>query len=634
MKLRISRFFSTGMCAFFTLLSTHGYAQKPHQDFIQAERIAWSGNYNKFKQALDELDHPLKPYVEMTFYKRHPKLKYESEIAQFLSVYDHTPLDWPVRKSWLNYLKRRDKKALFINHFQETTNADLKCTYLQFQLDLGAPKKAILDQVEPLWVVGKSQPKACDKLFSQWQKAGYRSQELIWQRITKAAQGGQTSLIKYLKTLLPRHESYLADLYVAVRRDPSASAGLYRYKKRSQKESEIAVYGVRRLIWRDPKLALRAWDKLQGMFEFSQAQKDSVAYRFALALASKGHEQARFWLNKVPVELQDVKLRQWLMSNMLKEQDWEGIAALFTGMDNLSNGQTYWLGYSYDKRGDSRKATALWQQLAGKRDYYGFLAAARLNLPPSMNAQSLDVDEQTLETVSQAPGFKRAKALYELDRFTQARREWNYLTNTSSTQEKLAASILAADLDWYDSTIYTLAQIKAWNYVDLRFPMAFDTLFERYSERNRVDLAWSYAVARRESSFAPDARSSADAYGLMQILPSTARYVAKKRVSKQQLMKPSTNIRLGTDYLEYLKRKTKGNEILATASYNAGYHRVKRWIPGEAMPAELWIELIPYKETRDYVKNVMAYRQVYHTKLGREGNVLAGILDMSIGGNR
>jgi soluble lytic murein transglycosylase len=117
----------------------------------------------------------------------------------------------------------------------------------------------------------------------------------------------------------------------------------------------------------------------------------------------------------------------------------------------------------------------------------------------------------------------------------------------------------------------------------------------------------------------------------MQLLPSTAKYVNnRKRVAKNRLYHPATNIRLGTSYLEYLKRKNAGNEVLATASYNAGYHRIKRWLPSEAMPAELWIELIPYRETRDYVKNVMAYRQVYHTRLGRDGNILASILDMKI----
>jgi soluble lytic murein transglycosylase len=455
-------------------------------------------------------------------------------------------------------------------------------------------------------------------------------QSLIWQRITKSAQGGQVTLLPYLKTLLPQKEAYLADLYLAVRRDPSAAAGLYRFKKRTLKEAEIAIYGVKRLIWRDQKLALRAWHKLQNMFAFSQSQKDSVAYRFALALASKGHDDARFWLNKVPENLQDTKLRQWMMANMLQTQDWAGIVALFTGISSLSNGQQYWLAYSLNKRGEPEKAKPLWQSLAQKRDYYGFLAAARLNMPISLNNELLDVPTPILNKVSQAPGFLRAKALYELERYTSARREWNYLTNTSSHNEKLAASILATDLDWYDSAIRTLAEIKAWNYVDLRFPMAFEELFTRYSKRNHVDLAWSIAISRRESSFAPDAVSHANAHGLMQLLPSTARYVSKQKVSKQQLYKPAMNIRLGTDYLEYLKKKNGGNEILATASYNAGYHRIKKWLPKEGIPAELWIELIPFKETRNYVKNVMAYRQVYHTKLGREGNILAPILNMKI----
>ncbi|RRS07328.1 lytic transglycosylase [Pseudoalteromonas sp. J010] len=612
-------------------VSCLGAAQSTHDEFKQAERIAWSGNYNNFTAAVAQLDHPLKPYVEMAFYQRHPRLKYQQEIQHFLTIYEHTPLEWPVRSAWLEYLKRHKKKARFIEFYRETSDVELKCTYLSYQLDLGAPKKAILDQVADIWTVGKSQPRACDGLFRAWQKAGYRTSERVWQRVSNAAQSGQTSLLDYLQKLLPKHEAYLAQLYKTVRQDPSAAAGLYRFKKRTVKESEIAVYGVRRLIWRDPDLALRAWQKMQNMFSFSQQQKDSVAYRFALALASKGHKDARFWLNKVPKSLQDKKLLQWLMSNMLKEQDWEGISALFVGHEQLSNAQQYWLAFSLSKRGDIAGANAIWQQLAKERDYYGFLAAARLGLPVSLNELPLEIDAAIVDQVSQAPGFKRAKALYELERYTQARREWNYLTNTSSKDEKLAASVLAAEFDWYDSTIFTLAQIKAWDYVDLRFPMAFKDLFSKYSKRHRVDLAWSIAIARRESSFAPDARSSADAHGLMQLLPSTAKYVNnRKRVTKKRLYQPATNIRLGTSYLEYLKRKNAGNEILATASYNAGYHRIKRWLPSEAMPAELWIELIPYKETRDYVKNVMAYRQVYHTRLGRDGNILADILEMKI----
>lgn len=600
--------------------------------FLDAEKKVRYGDYQDFKMAISNLDHPLKPYVEKVYWQRHPDIKHQAEIEDYLTIYQHTPLEWPVRKAWLSYLEKHNKKAAYIRNYRETSNTELTCTYLNYQLDLGAPEKAIFNQVTDLWTVGKSQPKACDGLFSLWRKKGYMSKEAVWQRVTMAAEGGTQSLLPYLKTLLPSNEGYLADLYLKVRRDPSAAAGLYRYKNKSVKEGQIALYGVKRLIWRDKELALKAWEKLEQIFTYSDAAKADVYYTFALSLASSGHKQASFWLNKVPKDRQDSKLIQWQLGNMLKTQDWEGIAAFFTGKDNLSLGQQYWLAYSYAKRGEQQKADAIWKTVAANRDYYGFLAAARLGLPVDLNNQPLVVDQALVNKVKNAPGYKRAKAFYELERFTSARREWNYLTNTSSDEEKLAASILSTELGWHDSTIFTLAKIKAWDNVEQRFPFAFQDVFERYSKRSKIDVAWSIAIARRESSFAPDARSSANARGLMQLLPSTADYVNKGSVSSRRLYQPQTNIRLGTRYLQYLKKKNHGNEILATASYNAGYHRIKRWLPDEAIPAELWIELIPYRETRDYVKNVFAYRQVYHTRLHREGNILAPLLEMKMGG--
>ncbi|WOC26325.1 transglycosylase SLT domain-containing protein [Pseudoalteromonas sp. N1230-9] len=607
-------------------------ANDKHDAFLKAEKKARYGDYDDMKEAANGLDHPLKPYVEKAYWQRNPSLKHQTEIENYLNVYRNTPLEWPVRKAWLNYLKQYNKKAAYIRNYRETSNNELTCPYLSFQLDLGAPKEAIMNQVSDLWVVGHSQPKECDTLFSLWKKEGYQTQERIWQRVSLAAEGGTSSLLPYLKSLLPKDEQYLADLYLKVRKDPSASAGLYRFKKKTAKEGQIALYGVKRLVWRDKELALRAWEKLEKMFVYTEEQKADVYYNFALSLASSGHKQARFWLNKVPKERQTTKLMQWQLANMLELQDWSGIVAFFTGKENLSLGQQYWLAYSLNQRGEVEDARALWQKIAKERDYYGFLASARLGIPVSLNNQQLQISDKLQLEVANAPGFKRARALYELERYTSARREWNYLTGTSTKEEKLAASILAAELDWYDSTIYTLAQIKEWDYVDLRFPFAFKDVFESYSNRNHIDMAWSIAISRRESSFAPDARSHANAYGLMQLLPSTAKYINRSTVSRRKLFHPKTNIRLGSEYLKYLKKKNRGNEILATASYNAGYHRIKRWIPEQAMPAELWIELIPYTETRNYVKNVFAYRQVYHTRLGRDGNVLAPILDMKMGG--
>ncbi len=602
------------------------------KDFLEAEKIAWAGDYRGFKSATAALDHPLLPYVEMAYWKRHPRMKHQAEIESFLNIYQSTPLEWPVRKAWLNYLAKHDKKAEYIRNYRDTDNVELRCHYLSFQLALGAPEKAILGQVSELWIEGHSQPKQCDGLFSKWRKAGNMTNERVWQRLTAAAQDGQHSLIPYLKTLLPAKQQYLADLYYQVRRDPSAAAGLYRYKHKSGRESEIAVYGIKRLIWREPELALKAWDKLEKMFTFTEAQKEDVYYRFALALASKQHPEAVFWLNKVPVHLQDAKLMQWQLANLLQRKDWAGIVAFFTGKEGLNLGQKYWLAYGLEQLGKKLEAIVIWRELAKERDYYGFLSAARLGLPVSLNEKTLKVPPSLLAKVENAPGFRRAKALYELKRYTDARREWNYLVDTSSDAEKLAAAQLAAGLDWYDSAIVTLAQIEAWDYIDLRFPDAFQDLFKRFSERSKIDMSWSMAIARRESSFAPDARSHADAHGLMQLRPSTAKYVNKGNIAVRRLYQPTTNINLGTRYLQYLKRKNHDNEVLATASYNAGYHKISKWIPDQPLPAELWIELIPYRETRDYVKNVFAYRQVYHAKLGNQDNLLAPLLEMQIGG--
>ena len=616
------------LCSSF-ITGTALSASAVHDDFIAAEKVAKSGNKKRYQQTLSELVHPLKPYVEMTYLEKYPYLSNEPDIKRFLEVYEGTPLSWRVRESWLENLARLNKKAKFIEYFKETSNSELTCLNLRYQLDLGAPSAAVLKQVTPLWVVKKSQPKACDSLFRKWQKQGYLTPERVWERLTLVAQKGQHSLIPYLKTQLPKQEQYLADLYYAVRKDPSAAAGLYRFKKHTAKESEIVVYGLKRLIWRDPDLALRAWDKHLENMPFSDAQKESVYYSFALSLASKQHKEAKFWLNKVPKDQHDKSLKQWQLTNLLQQSDWPGIVAYFIDKE-LDNSQQYWLAYALKEQGKEAESEALFQTLAQKRDYYGFLAAARLQLPVSLQEQPIIVDDAVKQSVAKAPGYLRAKAFFELERFTSARREWNYLVNTSTEEEKLAAALLAHEMDWHDSVIITLAQIERYHHLDLRFPLAYESLFERYSKRSNIDVSWSYAIARRESSFSPTASSSAGAYGLMQLLPSTASYINKGSISRRKLYDPKLNIRLGTDYLKYLKRKAKGNEVVATASYNAGYHRVAKWLPKEGIDFDLWVEGIPYRETRDYVKNVYAYRQVYHTRFGKNENLFTDLVKMKI----
>jgi soluble lytic murein transglycosylase len=608
---------------------TYSTENTSHKAFLSLEKKAKKSNKKTFYKAFNNTDHPLKPYAEATYLARNPRLANTSEINRFLRTYQGTPLEWKVRTQWLEYLQKKDRKAMYIKAYKPTKNAVINCTYLTYQLQLGAPKKAIFSQVDELWNVAKSQPKECDLLFGLWRKAGNLDQTLLWQRITQVSEKGDTSLLPYLGKLMPANERYLAELYRKVRQDPSAAAGLYRYTNRSEKEAQIALYGVKRLVWRDRDLALKAWPKLNKMFVYSDQQKQALYYDFALALAAGKHPKARFYLNKVAPQKHDKKLMQWQLSTLLRAQDWHGIIAYSIGKE-VNNSYQYWLAYAYEKTNKKQKAQQLWSELSTKRNYYGFLSASRLNRAVALENKAPVVNQDAQKLVAGHPAFKRATALYELDRFYSARREWNYLIAGSTKEEQLAAASLASAMGWHDRVIRVMSQLGEYNVLDYRFPTPYSEQFTRFSRRNKIDQDWAYAISRRESSFASDAHSSAGAIGLMQLLPSTAGYVNKAKVSRNQLKKPSVNIRLGTQYLDYLKKKSKGNEVIATASYNAGYRKVKSWLPKEAVDFDIWVEGIPYRETREYVKNVYAYRQVYSSRRGNTENLFDELLAMKI----
>ena len=221
--------------------------------------------------------------------------------------------------------------------------------------------------------------------------------------------------------------------------------------------------------------------------------------------------------------------------------------------------------------------------------------------------------------------------MFAIGRFHHARQEWNYWLSKLNKRDKLVASKIANEMQWYDRAIFTLAKVGYLDDVDLRFPLGFEDEIKHYAGDQKINSAWAFAIARRESSFMSDANSSAGAKGLMQIMPGTAKQLARKTVSNQYLFDAKNNIKLGTKYLRKLLDRHDGNSVLATAAYNAGPHRVKTWLKNaESLPADVWIETIPYKETREYVKSVLAYQQIYQHKVGQTASLFDQIIAMNI----
>ena len=604
--------------------------------FIQAERLAHTPNSRVFKTLMKQLEgYPLKPYVELKTLSKFPFMANKKQIERFLAKYESSPLDRPLRQKWLIYLAKHKQPELFSHFYRDTGNTALNCRYAEMLLQKDSSNAQAFELAENLWVVGKSQPNDCDALFKQWQKAGKRTSELVWKRISLAADGGNHTLIPYLKTLLPKDQQYLADLWLKVRRSPSQVSRLSNFPaKYSDKETEIMVYALKRLISNNRDLALRSWAKLSKKFTFSPSQHKQISHRFAIFLALADHPQTEIWLEKATNFEPDTALLRWHLAHVLRQKNWQHVLDVIDFVpDEIAHGNVfqYWKARAYEKLGAQSLANEGLQKLSKQRHYYGFLASGKLSEMASLNDNPLLIAQEDMDELAALPSAQRAFEFRKLGRSLSARREWIFLQSQITQPQKLTAAVLASQKNWHDQAIFGFSKAGYLDDLSRRFPMPFDSQLQNNAKKNNIDVAWAYAIIRRESSFMPDAASHAGALGLMQVMPGTARYLTKKKVKRKTLFNPNKNVELGTQYMRYLMDKMDNNPILVTASYNAGWRRVKQWQPEKGkMPLDLWIETIPFKETRNYVKAVLAYQQIYSQHLGGTENLFKALATMEM----
>lgn len=592
--------------------------------FVRAEKRVWQMNNADLADAVDEIgDYPLIPYLIERKLSDNPKLSDLAQVRVFLDAYEGTPLGRKLRRNWLKYLAKRNRASLFIEFYKPTSNASLACTFLDFQITQGIEIMKMFDQIASLWTVGKSQPKQCDRIFDLWIKADQLTEDLVLLRIQKAADGGRHTLIPYLRKLLPDNKQYLADLWHKTRRDPSIVRKTeFFIGKYPLIESEIMSYGLSRLIWRDQMLAMRTMEEAETKMTFTQTQKAKVYGKFGVKLAIDNHQESEKWLLKAAEAGDDAEVMRWHLAYLLRQQDWARIILLIENaapQKVSGNEYSYWLARAYEQLDRPQDAKVLYQQLAKHRHYYGFLASARVDQPFQLEYSPVNVPSATIEKTISLASSQRAYELRQLGRHYEARREWRHTQGLLKDEDKLASSVISSAWEWHDQAIFTFSREGYLDDVVRRFPIAFEEVILREAKKNKIDPEWAFAIARRESSFMPDAVSPANARGLMQVLPSTAKYLEKRRISSSQLLDVEVNAKIGNKYLRYLMDKLNNNSILATASYNAGWRRVRQWLPeNEALESDIWVELIPYKETRNYVKAVMAYKQIYSAQLNNQ----------------
>ncbi|MDV6316497.1 transglycosylase SLT domain-containing protein [Idiomarina sp. HP20-50] len=603
--------------------------------FRQAEYAAKRGRLNEYRLLLDKLEgYPLVPYLELARLEQIGYLANEDRVLAFLKKYDKTPLEWQLRQPWLTYLANQEKHARFIRDFRFPGTLSHQCQFIESQRETGLDDGSFRRKVDAIWKHGFSLPSECNPILEEWEALGARTSEKVWERLQLAAEDGDPTLIPYLTGLLPELQQYLGEFYHKVSYSPAAIESSHWFKGRYPlKEAEIATFALTKLIWRDESIALRSFAQLSKQLSFTQQQQERIAKEFAVALSLESHPEARIWHDRVPVNELNQRVLQWRLAVYLKDKDYDGLRDAIQNLPaaiQQGNQWRYWLARSQEVTGNVLAAQSIYEDLSDERHYYGFLASARLQKPISLEREKLEVSVVQLEQIRNHPSVQRAYELIQLERWVDARREWNHLLTQLSGEEHKVAAYLASEWGWHDQAIWTLAQIGHFDAVGIRFPLAYQDILGRASQAAGIDKNWAMAITRRESAFRHDAYSSAGARGLMQILPSTAKQLDSTNSSWRRLNDPSVNVRLGTHYLSRLKHRFENNWLLATASYNAGYYNVREWLPDEPVYADEWVETIPYYETRDYVKAVLSYQQIYRMLNGNEDNLFKQVIDMTI----
>jgi len=413
-------------------------------------------------------------------------------------------------------------------------------------------------------------------------------------------------------------------LLVDVAQKPELLNQPSRFIPADEPMSDIVSLGLRRLARQDPDKAMALLDGYASTMHFSRDETVAIAREIGLTLAKRVDSRALDMMTQYDPELRDDTVSEWRLRLLLRLGRWDDAYQLTRRLPESlasTNRWRYWQARSLElAQPQNPEALTLYKHLARERDFYGFLAADRSQSPYSLANKPLVLSQALINKVRNTPGVRRALEFHARGQIVDGRREWYHVSRHFSRDEMVAQAKLAYDLKWYFPAIRTISQAKYWDDLDIRFPMAHRDTLVREAKVRGLHSSWVFAITRQESAFMDDARSGVGAAGLMQLMPGTAKETARKfsipLASPQQVLDPDKNIELGAAYLSQVHSQFNGNRVLASAAYNAGPGRVRQWLRGaDHLSFDVWVESIPFDETRQYVQNVLSYSVIYGQKL-------------------
>lgn len=612
--------------------------QDQRDAFVRALHAAERGDWPRVEPELPILDgYPLRDDLRGAWLAARVAGAPHPEIASYLEQHPSLYASSRLRARWIQRLYQEQRWPEFLDQYQgfyaNAADAGLDCQAVLARLKSAEPQQ----QVEPalqLWMVGHSQPRQCDPVFRWLADEKLLDSTRYRQRLSLALAQRNFQLADYLAGFLTESEQALVDLYKRVARNPGGELAKQHFKD-SARARGLILDGLERLARTDPDQAQKLWKKkYKKHFSFSGDQRATMERAIAFWSAHNMQPNSMGRMARLPAEFHDQDSLEWWARAALYLGDWQGLERAIAAMpDRLAREDTwqYWGARAMQAAGKKDQAQQLLMALAQQRSYYGFMAADALALPYAFSHRDTPADETMLEELAGRQDLFRAGELFATGLYTRARQEWDAVIRRLSPDQQVQASILAHRMGWHSQAIATAARQRLYDDLALRYPPAFFDLFKSSADQAGIPVDWAMGIARSESLFMPDVKSRAGALGLMQLMPDTGAATARefriRYTSSGSLLDPLTNIELGTHYLGKMQARFGSHLVLSTAAYNAGPNRVSSWLPATgSVPADIWIETLPYKETRNYVRRVLESQAIFSWRLAQQQTRLSDLL--------
>ena len=589
--------------------------------FLTARDAFRTGDRNKLEKAASQLgNHELAIYVESYRLRMAMDQGDSASLRSFFERNEKSYVSEKLRADWIRWLGKRSTWNEIDGEYPKVLAPEPDVTCYSQQARLARNDKSVLDEAEKQWLTLLEPPEACRPVLDALVSSQRMSSDDVWNRARRQLEANRPNWTRTTLNYLPDSQmpegkaldSALNNAMSYLARQPANW-----YANRAGRE--LAVFAVQRLATNDPSLAANELEKLKSRLQ--EPEKQWAWGQIALQAAKRHMPDAITWYNNAgKIPLSD-EAYQWKVRAALRSQEWGIVHQTILAMPATLAAQPewiYWLGRAHKAGGRTSEAAALFEKIAGQASFYGNLADEELGRtilqPPK--ARPATAEEQ--KAARDNPGIRRALAFFRLDMRTEAVREWNWALRGMDDRELLATADLARRNQIWDRAINTADRTKNEHDYSLRFLAPYGDQVRPTAHNQSLDDAWVYGLMRQESRFITSAKSNVGASGLMQLMPATAKCVARKiglrDYNHSRVNDTETNVLLGTSYMRLVMENLDNHPVLASAAYNAGPGRAKKWRADQPLEGAIYAETIPFSETRDYVKKVMS-NSVYYSAI-------------------